>query len=642
MNNILIYSVSILIIFLIILISMLLRNIYLRSRAEKELRLKNEELTAVNEELTAVYEEIAASEEELKENMYMLMEKQDELTISEERYRIVMESTADIIWEGDLVNNKRIFSERLYDVLGYETYELEALDAWFKIVHPEDVERVRKDIKKQIDEKIGVKTFEYRVRCKDGSYKWVLSNTRCEFNEDGKAATVFGAFTDITKLKEQQQKIIKLAYYDSVTDLPNRVMLREEVTKEIEKSQKYGSKFALFFMDLDNFKVVNDSYGHMVGDKLLLEVAERLKEIQDENMMAFRLGGDEFNILIKDVVDKEEVEMYSEAILKAIQEPVFIDGNMFRVTHSGGIVLYPENGLTFDELLKNADTAMYKSKEAGKCIYTFYNSHMGDNALEKVVMQADLHKALENEEFMLYYQPIIDTSEGIIRGFESLIRWSHPENGIIPPGKFISAAEENGTIIQIGEWVITNACKYAKSIYDQGFTDLFVSVNVSAVHLIQKDFTDFVLSVLEDTGLPAELLLIEITESILMESIDFVIENLNKLKENNVKIALDDFGCGYSSLTYLRKLPINIVKIDKSFIDDIKSEDDLKSMAGTIVLLAKQLGLSVIGEGVEIEEQLGYLKKHGCDMFQGYLASRPVPEAEANKLLETAGLRLPV
>jgi len=623
----LIYFIVTLVVFLLILIFALSRNIYLRTRAEKELRMKNEEITAI-------YEEIAASDEELKDNIHALTQKQEALWRSEERYRIVAESTMDIIWEGDLINKKRIFSEKLYDILGYEGYEMEALDNWFKIVHPEDIEWVKKGIKQQVETKIEVEAFEYRVKAKDGNYKWVLSNTKCEYDENGIATKVFGAFTDITKLKEQQQKIHKMAYYDSITGLPNRVMFRKMVLNEIKDCKKINGEFALIYMDLDNFKLVNDSYGHMTGDKLLVEIGIRLTEVLNENMKAFRLGGDEFTILIKDVLDKKEVEVYSKALLESLSNPISIDGNMFHVTHSSGVALYPDNGTSFNELLKNADTAMYKSKESGKSTYTFYHRLMGDTAMEKIKMQASLDSALKKDEFMLYYQPIVDVKVGEIKGFEALIRWMHPEDGLVFPDKFIMAAEESGIIIPIGKWVILNACKYAKSMYDRGFTNIYVSVNVSALQLLQKDFTDFVLTTLKNVGLPPELLIIEITESALIESMDLVIEKLNKLKDNNIKIALDDFGCGYSSLTYLKMLPINIVKIDKSFIEDIKSEDDVKSMTGSIIILAKKLGLSVIGEGVETKQQLDYLKKHNCDMFQGYLVSKPVPEEEINNLLK--------
>ncbi|MBU3143625.1 diguanylate cyclase domain-containing protein [Clostridium sp. CF012] len=446
----LIYFVIALIVFLLILVSVLSRNIYLRTKAEKELKMKNKEVIAI-------YEEMASSDEELKGKLYELIEKQDQLKRSEQRYRIVAESTMDIIWEGDLISKRRYFSEKLYDILGYKTWEMEPFNAWFDIVHPEDIVRVKKSIKKQIKEKISVESFEYRVKSKDGSYKWLRSNTKCEFDENGAATAVFGAFTNITKLKEQQEKINNLAYYDSVTGLPNRVKLSEVVTEEIKKCDSINNKFTLFFMDLDNFKFVNDSYGHIAGDKLLLYVGKRLSEIQNDNMMAFRLGGDEFIILIKDTLDKEEVESYSKTLHETLANPIFINGNIFRITYSSGIVFYPDNGSCYEELLKNADIAMYKSKESGKNTHTFYNKTMGDNAMEKVKMQENIHKALENNEFVLYYQPIIGVKQGEIQGFEALIRWIHPENGFIFPDKFISMAEENGSIVQIGKWVIINA-----------------------------------------------------------------------------------------------------------------------------------------------------------------------------------------
>jgi diguanylate cyclase (GGDEF)-like protein/PAS domain S-box-containing protein len=622
-----IYFVIVLIYIFLILIYILFKKNYQRKKIEKELRIKNEEVTAI-------YEEIAASDEELKQNIYELTQKQQALWISEERYRVVAESTMDIIWEADLINKKRIFSEKLYEILGYKGWEMEEFDAWFNIVHPEDIEWVKEGIKQQTAEKVEVKAFEYRVKSKAGIYKWVLSNTKCEFNENGRPMKIFGAFTDITKLKEQQQKIHYMAYYDAITDLPNRARFREVVSEEIKSCSEYSGKFALISIDLDNFKVVNDSYGHMVGDKLLNEIGKRLTEFLNDNMTAFRLGGDEFIILVKDIESTKEIAIHSENLLESLANPISIGGNMFHITHSSGIAIYPENGTDFNELLKNADTAMYKSKEYGKSTYTFYRLSMGDDAIEKIRMQEDLERALKNNEFVLYYQPIVDVVLGEIKGFEALIRWMHPQKGLVFPDKFIGEAEEGGQIIQMGKWVIISACKYAKRVYDSGATNFYVSVNVSALQLVQKDFTDFVLSTLEKIGLPPALLLIEVTETALMESMDLVVKKLNILKDNNIRIALDDFGCGYSSLTYLKVLPIDVVKIDRSFISDIKLEDDVTSMTGTIIILAKKLGLTVIGEGVETKEQLDYLKKHGCDMFQGYLVSKPVPEVEINKLLK--------
>jgi diguanylate cyclase (GGDEF)-like protein/PAS domain S-box-containing protein len=580
------------------------------------------------------YESNDVCDIKLGETIKELMKKQEELKRSEERYKIVAEATKDIIWEGNLITKKRYFSGKLYEILGYSGEELEKFDNWFDIVHPDDLDAVKAGIRRQVVNKIDVETFEYRVKAKDGTYKWLFSNTKCEFDENGEAIGAFGAFTDITELKEQQKRIHNLAYYDSVTGLPNRVMLGNVITEKIENAQKNKSKFAMIFIDLDNFKFVNDSFGHLVGDQLLVEVGKRLSEMYNNEIMSFRLGGDEFIILIENINNKEDVEKYIKYLHKSIESPFCIDDHMFHVTHSSGVVLYPEHGDNYPELLKNADMAMYISKELGKGINTFYDMKMGEAAIEKAEIRADLHRAIENNEFELYYQPIVNTADKKIKGCEALIRWKHPQKGMVPPGKFISVAEENGTIIEIGKWVFESACKYAKRMYSRGYTDFYVSVNISAHQLLQTGFTDFVIDTIKKIGVSPKMIVIEITESVLMESLDFAIDKLKELKDNNMKIALDDFGCGYSSLTYLKMLPIDIVKIDKSFIDDIKSEDDTQNMTNIIILMAKQLGLKVVAEGVEEIHQLNYLKKHNGDMVQGYLISKPVPSEEFVNLIE--------
>lgn len=567
-----------------------------------------------------------------------LIRKQEELKKSKERYRIVAEATKDIIWEGDLINRKRFFSGKLYETLGYNPEELEDFDKWFNIVHPDDLGLVKKMIKKQVGEKIEVIVFEYRVKAKNGCYKWVSSNTKCEFNSKGEAVATFGAFTDITELKEHQKRIHDLAYYDSVTGLPNRVMLSQVITEKIEKSYENNSKFSMIFIDVDNFKFINDSYGHIVGDQLLLEVGKRLREINNDNIMSFRLGGDEFIVLIENIVDKNDVEYLLKYLHKVVSNPFFVNGHMFYITCSGGVVVYPENGSTYQELLKNADTAMYKSKELGKGINSFYHEKMGETAIEKAKISGDLYRAIENNEFELYYQPIIDIERRKITGCEALIRWMHPENGIISPVKFINIAEENGTIIKIGKWVFENACEYAKAMHNSGHTDFNVSVNISLYQLLEKDFTNYVFDTIKRIGIAPESIIIEITESVLIQSMELAINKIKVLKDKNIRIALDDFGCGYSSLTYLKMLPINIVKIDRSFISDIECEEDIKNMTNIIILLARQLGLRVIAEGVENKHQLNYLKKHGCDMFQGYIISKPLPSQEFTKLIKNASL----
>lgn len=580
------------------------------------------------------YRKIDVLEKDMWETIKELIKKQEELKRSEERYRMVIEATKDIIWEGDLINKKRFFSGKLFEILGYDANELEDLDRWFDIVHPDDFALVKEGIRQQIGETIEVKTFEYRVKSKDGCYKWLSSTTKCEFNENGEAVATFGAFTDITETKKNQRKIHDLAYYDSVTGLPNRVMLSQIVTERIQNGDDNKSKFSMVFIDLDNFKFVNDSYGHPVGDELLVEVGNRLREINNDKIMSFRLGGDEFIILLEDIDNKEKVEPHLKYLHKVLSRPFFINGHMFHVSHSSGVVFYPENGNSFEELLKNADTAMYKSKELGKGTNSFYHAKMGEATIAKAQIEADLYRAIENNEFELYYQPIVNIAGGKIKGCEALIRWIHPQKGMVLPVEFISIAEENGTIIEIGKWVFESACKYAKKMYCSGYTDFYVSINISPRQLLQDEFTNFVFNTIKRVGVAPELLVIEITESVLIESMDSAINKLKELKDNNIKIALDDFGCGYSSLTYLKMLPINIVKIDRSFIMDIQSEDDTKNMTNIIILMARQLGLNVIAEGVEFKYQLNYLKKHGCDMFQGYLISKPVPAEEVINLIK--------
>ena len=585
------------------------------------------------------YRTIDILDKDMEITIKALVKKQAELEKSEKRYRIVAESVNDIIWEGDLVNRKRYFSEKVYDILGYKPKELERFDKWFEIVHPDDIDLLKKGIKEQIENKVEIDKFEYRVRCKDGKYKWILSNTKCEFDMYGRAIATIGTCTDITELKEQQKIIRDLAYYDTVTGLPNRANFMKVITEKIKSANKNKDKFAMIFIDLDNFKFVNDSYGHLVGDKLLVEVGKRLNEMCNDEIMSFRLGGDEFIVLIENIDNQKKVANYSKYLHKTMASPFYINGYMFHITLSSGIVLYPENGRNFEELLRNADTAMYKSKELGKGTYSFYDLEMGEATKEKIEIQRDLNIAIKNKEFELYYQPIFNIDKEKITGCEALIRWIHPDKGIISPGKFINIAEENGAIIEIGKLVFESACEYAKRMHCSGYKEFYVSVNISPYQLLYEGFTNFIIDTIDTIGVKPENIVIEITESVLIESLELAIDKLKELKSNKIKIALDDFGCGYSSLTYLKMLPIDRVKIDKSFIDDIKSENDTKNMTNIIILMAKQLGLDVVAEGVEEKYQLDYLKKHSCDMLQGYFISKPMPEEEFLNLINNKSNR---
>ncbi|BCZ47563.1 diguanylate cyclase [Clostridium gelidum] len=617
-----IYIVASIFMILLALVIYLMINILERIKVEKKL-IEN------NEEISALYEELIASEESLQINYIELNKRQDEILLSEEKYRLVVESSTDITWEQNCKDNTRKYSDKLFEILGYTNDELNTSHDWKNIVHLQDRDILKVITTNYANNTINKKNIEYRVRCKNGQYKWIISNSNPQFDANGNLVKVYGAYKDITELKENQLEINNLAFYDSITQLPNRVSLYNTIGKLTESKKE----FALFFLDLDNFKIINDSFGHPVGDKLLILVAERINSMNKDEHTAFRLSGDEFIILYTGSKDKVVIENIASTILLKISESYDIDGSHFHISSSIGIALYPENGVDVYELLKNADTAMYNSKESGKNKYTFFNTVMGENTIRKINLHNNLHDAIENNEFILYYQPITDVISGQIVGMEALIRWISPTEGFIPPDKFIQAAEESGQIIEIGTWVIRSACNFANELLDLGHKNFYISINVSAVQLMQKNFKDILFNIINETGVPTECLLIEITESVFMESFDDMTILLSEIRKQGIRIALDDFGCGYSSLTYLKHLPMDVVKIDKSFIDDILGDNQKECVVGLIITLMKQLEFKVIAEGIETKEQLEYISKYNCDLFQGYLVSKPVPKEQIINLL---------
>lgn len=611
-----IYIVVLIFIILISLIIYLMINIKKRTKVEQT-------LIESNEEISALYEELIASEESLHENYIELTNKQGELLLSEEKYRLVAESTLDIIWEEDLITNKRTYSDKLFKLLGYTNEELPTFDEWFNIVHPADRDSVinTRNVHK-LNGYINNNVI-YRVKCKNGTYKWIAANVKMQYDKTGNLIKMYGSYKDVTELKQKQSEINFLAYYDSITKLPNRVSLNNTL-RNLIKSEK---EFSVFFLDLDNFKIVNDSFGHPVGDKLLIFAAERISSMDKNEFTAFRLSGDEFIIIYTGSQGKSLLENIANIILYKISEPYTIDGSHFHISSSIGIAIYPDNGVDENELLKNADTAMYCSKESGKNKYTFFNAFMGEDTIKKMKLHNNLHNAIQNNEFILYYQPITSVSTGLLVGMEALIRWISPIDGFIPPDKFIKAAEESGQIIEIGTWVLKTACNFAKELLDLGYKNFYISVNVSAVQLMQKDFKNILFNIINEAKIPPECILIEITESVFMESFENMSILFSEIRSKGILIALDDFGCGYSSLTYLKNLPVDVLKIDKSFIDDILS-DERNCIVGLIVTLMKQLQFKVIAEGIETEEQLDYISNYDCDLFQGYLVSKPVPKEE--------------
>lgn len=439
-------------------------------------------------------------------------------------------------------------------------------------------------------------------------------------------------------LKVSQERIRYLAYYDAVTGLPNRLNVSDRITHWIASAKRENKKGALFFLDIDNFKVINDTFGHGFGDKVLKRFGTGLAKISEGKGLVGRFGGDEFIMVRFGIEDRQDVENTISSILGIFDAPWVIDGFEVYPTVSVGITMFPDDGDTTEVLLKNADIAMYEAKKYGKNTYEFFEKSMNDRVIHRMEMDRDLRNALDRDEFHLVYQPQVNSKTGRVEAVEALIRWNHPKHGLIPPAYFIPFAEDTGLIIPIGEWVLRTACKQNKKWQDKGYNPIRVSVNISPLQLRRWNFISLVRDILEDVELDPSYLELEITENNIMESTENNIEALQQLYQMGVRIALDDFGTGYSSLNYLHRLPINNLKIDRSFVEDITNDSDKRYIAQVIINLAHRMNLMVTAEGVETEEQLRMLVNQRCDMIQGFLFSRPLPSEDIEEILRRGRL----
>jgi diguanylate cyclase (GGDEF)-like protein/PAS domain S-box-containing protein len=438
---------------------------------------------------------------------------------------------------------------------------------------------------------------------------------------------------DVTERTYAEEQIKHLAYHDALTGLPNRLLFKDRLTVALSHAQRDQGRLAVLFLDLDRFKVINDSLGHNVGDQLLQAVAARVASCVRESDTVARLGGDEFTLLLPTLARSEDAAVVAGKILEAVRYPFHIEGREFFISTSIGISLFPEDGTDAVTLIKNADTAMYQAKEEGRDNYQLFNAFVNARALQRIALEHGLRRALANEELELHYQPIFDFRSDRITGMEALVRWRHPEMGSIPPTVFIPIAEATGVMVPIGTWVLRTACRQAKTWHDLGFTHLSLAVNLSVTQLQQSDLVTRVREVLEETGLPARMLELEITEGTAMQSPETSIRTLYDLKKLGVRISLDDFGTGHSSLSYLKRFPIDTLKIDQSFVRDITSDPDTAAIVTAIIAMAHSLRLKVIAEGVEYPEQANFLKRYACDQMQGYLIKRPVPASEFVELI---------
>ena len=438
-----------------------------------------------------------------------------------------------------------------------------------------------------------------------------------------------GVLRDITARRHAEARIHYLAHHDMLTGLPNRAYLTERLTTILALARRHGTLVAIMFIDLDNFKTVNDSLGHHVGDALLKEVAARIKEVLREADMVSRLGGDEFLVILADFAAPEDAANVADKLLQTISAPIVLQGQQLCANASIGISVFPRDGDNADDLIRRADAAMYSAKDHGRRHSRFYTPGLSDEGAETLAQESRLREALRRGEFVLFYQPQVSVDDLRPVGIEALVRWRHPERGLIDPSEFIQFAETHGLIDEIGQYVLREACRQNKAWQAAGFAALPISVNVSAVQFRRGGLVADVKRVLEQTGLEGRYLELELTESLLMEK-EIVGEALSGLRALGVKITIDDFGTGYSSLSYLKRLPIDKLKMDRSFIDDLGADADDRAIAIAIINLAKTLKLTALAEGVERQEQLDFLRAHGCDEFQGYLAGNPVSAEEFN------------
>ncbi len=551
---------------------------------------------------------------------------------SERRYRLLFERNLAGVFRSTFEGRVLECNPAAAQILGYESAQ-NALGVSIASLYfsPAD----RRALLKRLKAEKAITNREIRLRRKDGSPIWVMLNLSVVEDDLQGVEVIEGTLVDITERKVAEEQVQSLAYYDALTGLPNRALLQDRLTQALASARRQNSKVALLFIDLDRFKMINDSLGHSIGDLLLESVAERLKSVIREQDTVARLGGDEFVIVLTHMKDAPDVAVAAERCMDRMTAGFVIQGHALGIGCSIGISMFPDHGGDTETLIKHADAAMYRAKEVGRNNFQFFTSEMNQQAMERLTLENGLRQALERKELFLVYQPQMEIGTGRISGCEALLRWQHPELGLVPPDRFIRIAENSGLIIPIGQWVLETACSQVQQWLKTGIPQRPVAVNVSAVQFRYEGFCDLVRRVLRNTGLSAQYLELELTESVLLSNEDVTQSVLRDLKSMGVGLAIDDFGTGYSSLGYLKRLPVTKLKIARPFVRDVATDPDDAAIAVAIINVAKSLNLKVIAEGVEEEAQMSFLRAHGCDEIQGYYFSRPLrPEDFERRLRE--------
>ena len=543
----------------------------------------------------------------------------------------IMQSVTNAIYVIDSSGRFVLVNRRTCIMTGYSEEELVGMS--FDDLFPaERLEDIRRRFEGVIKTGVPIEHYETPLIRKDKEVI-MISFSSAAFYKDDVTIGVVGAAEDITQRKIHDERLAHMANFDTLTNLPNRNLLIDRIAQALPRANRAGQIVALIFLDLDGFKFTNDTYGHTLGDDLIKLVAQKLARSLRVDDTVARIGGDEFVIMLCDVYTATDVEQITQQMLNAFSVPFNVDGRTLHITASAGVSLYPKDGQNYETLLKYADIAMYSAKEAGRNCLRFFTAEMASHTEQRVELEAAMHSALANDEFELQYQPQIDLKTGEICSAEALMRWQHVSLGVMSPVRFIPLAEATGLILPIGEWVLRTACRELKVWHQQGHQNLSIAVNISPRQFQQQDVVKLVREALQQTGIPPACLHLELTESVILQNSDVVIETLRELKALGVILAMDDFGTGYSGLGYLKRFPIDIIKIDQSFILDMIANPDAASIIRAILAMAQSLNLKTVAEGVETREQMDFLIANGCDVIQGFYLSSSLPAGEFRALL---------
>jgi diguanylate cyclase (GGDEF)-like protein len=537
------------------------------------------------------------------------------------------------------------WSDAVYDIFKIDPARFDSTyQAFLNSIHPLDKELVNQALEETLLNNRPY-NIDHQIILFDGTERFIHTEAEVIADKNGRPVQLIGIVQDITERKEAEERIRNIAYFDSLTGLPNRIFFKENLQHALAYAERKMRKVAIFFIDLDRFKQVNDTMGHSIGDKLLQECAARLTQsirkydhlTRDNPIQPFssvaRLGGDEFTIILDDLILSQDAAKVAQRINEELATPYILEGLEVIMTASIGISIYPDDGRDINSLIKNADTAMYHAKEQGRNNFQFYTREMTATAFEKMKLENHLRRALERGEFTLDYQPQVDVVSGKITGLEALIRWRSPELGLVPPASFIPLAEETGLISRIDEWVIFKACAQMMIWEEAGLQPVRIAVNVSGKHFLRDKFIEAISNIIATAGIRPHNLELELTESVFMNFNEETIATLNALKEMGLSLSIDDFGTGYSSLAYLKRFPITTLKIDQSFVREVTTDTDSAAIVTAIVAMARGLQMKVIAEGVETKEQLNFLRDLDCHNMQGYLFSRPQDAESIGQML---------